>query len=70
MMKSTEGVIDYYGWLLSDWADLGGVRLVQMARRQAGAQSHPDAHAGRLSRKRRHAFEASGQSAMIHCRDA
>jgi 2-hydroxychromene-2-carboxylate isomerase len=40
MMKSTEGVIDYHVWLLSDLAYLGGVRLVQMARRHGLVLNH------------------------------
>lgn len=40
MMKSTEGVIDYHVWVLSDWAYLGGVRLVQMARRHGLVLNH------------------------------
>jgi 2-hydroxychromene-2-carboxylate isomerase len=33
-MEQQRPTIDYYVWLLSDWAYLGGVRFVQLAARR------------------------------------
>src|SRR6202044_2116691 len=33
MIEQQGSAIDYYVWLLSDWAYLGGVRFVQLAKR-------------------------------------
>jgi 2-hydroxychromene-2-carboxylate isomerase len=40
MRKPTARIIDYYVWLMSDWAYLGGVRLVQMATRHGALINH------------------------------
>jgi len=40
MTKPTARIIDYYVWLMSDWAYLGGVRLVQMAARHGVLINH------------------------------
>jgi 2-hydroxychromene-2-carboxylate isomerase len=38
--KSVAPTIDYYFWLMSDWAYLGGVRFVQMAARRGVLINH------------------------------
>jgi len=40
MMEQQGPTIDYYVWLMSDWAYLGGVRFVQMAARHGVAIKH------------------------------
>jgi 2-hydroxychromene-2-carboxylate isomerase len=40
MMKQQARTIDYYVWLMSDWAYLGGVRFVQMAARHGVGINH------------------------------
>ncbi len=40
MTAYTTPTIDYYVWLMSDWAYLGGVRFVQMAARRCLAINH------------------------------
>ena len=39
-MERQAPTIDYYVWLLSDWAYLGGVRFVQMAARHGVRINH------------------------------
>lgn len=39
-MEQQEPAIDYYVWLLSDWAYLGGVRFVQIAERHGVKINH------------------------------
>src|SRR5271170_2604223 len=51
MNETSPNTIDYYVWLLSDWAYLGGVRFVQMAARHNMRVNHipmsmPDVYAG------------------------
>jgi 2-hydroxychromene-2-carboxylate isomerase len=51
MMEQQTPTIDYYVWLLSDWAYLGGVRFVQLATRHGLKINHipmrmPDVYAG------------------------
>src|SRR6516225_6538490 len=40
MMKQQTWIIDYYVWLSSDWAYLGGVRFVQLAARHGLQINH------------------------------
>src|SRR5580700_5984168 len=40
MMEQQRPTIDYYVWLLSDWAYLGGVRFVQLAARHGLKINH------------------------------
>ena len=40
MTSSSPPTIDYYVWLMSDWAYLGGVRLIQLAARHGLAVNH------------------------------
>src|SRR6202007_3437884 len=40
MMERQTPTIDYYVWLLSDWAYLGGVRFVQLAARHGLKINH------------------------------
>jgi 2-hydroxychromene-2-carboxylate isomerase len=40
MMEHSGPTIDYYVWLLSDWAYLGGVRFTQMAARHGIRVNH------------------------------
>ena len=40
MAKQEQRTIDYYVWLMSDWAYLGGVRFVQMASRHGVHINH------------------------------
>jgi 2-hydroxychromene-2-carboxylate isomerase len=40
MTEKTPPTIDYYVWLMSDWAYLGGVRFVQMAARHNARINH------------------------------
>ena len=40
MMEQQRSTIDYYVWLLSDWAYLGGVRFVQLAARHGLKINH------------------------------
>ena len=40
MSKRLSRTIDYYVWLMSDWAYLGGVRFVQMAARHGVRINH------------------------------
>jgi 2-hydroxychromene-2-carboxylate isomerase len=40
MAKQEQRTIDYYVWLMSDWAYLGGVRFVQMASRHGVFINH------------------------------
>jgi 2-hydroxychromene-2-carboxylate isomerase len=40
MIEQTAPTIDYYVWLMSDWAYLGGVRFVQMAARHNARINH------------------------------
>ena len=51
MTEQAQRTIDYYFWLMSDWAYLGGVRFVQMATRHGVLINHipmrmPDVYAG------------------------
>jgi 2-hydroxychromene-2-carboxylate isomerase len=51
MTERAQRTIDYYFWLMSDWAYLGGVRFVQMAGRHGVRINHipmrmPDVYAG------------------------
>jgi 2-hydroxychromene-2-carboxylate isomerase len=51
MSSTSPATIDYYVWLLSDWAYLGGVRFIQMAARHGLRVNHipmrmPDVYAG------------------------
>ena len=51
MSSTSSATIDYYVWLLSDWAYLGGVRFIQMAARHGLRVNHipmrmPDVYAG------------------------
>jgi 2-hydroxychromene-2-carboxylate isomerase len=40
MTAYSTSTIDYYVWLMSDWAYLGGVRFVQMAARHGSTINH------------------------------
>ena len=40
MIERRVSTIDYYVWLLSDWAYLGGVRFVQLAARHGLKINH------------------------------
>ena len=40
MMEEHTATIDYYVWLMSDWAYLGGVRFVQLAARHGVKINH------------------------------
>jgi 2-hydroxychromene-2-carboxylate isomerase len=40
MKEQQTSIIDYYVWLLSDWAYLGGVRFVQLAARHGLKINH------------------------------
>jgi len=40
MIERQVSTIDYYVWLLSDWAYLGGVRFVQLAARHGLKINH------------------------------
>ena len=40
MADDSARTIDYYVWLMSDWAYLGGVRFVQMAERHGLRINH------------------------------
>jgi 2-hydroxychromene-2-carboxylate isomerase len=51
MTGQSQRTIDYYFWLMSDWAYLGGLRFVQMAARHGVRINHipmrmPDVYAG------------------------
>lgn len=51
MTETAPNTIDYYFWLMSDWAYLGGVRFIQMAARHDLRVNHipmrmPDVYAG------------------------
>jgi 2-hydroxychromene-2-carboxylate isomerase len=55
MTACPTSTIDYYVWLMSDWAYLGGVRFVQMAARHGLMINHIPMRMKDVCRQRRRA---------------